>query len=187
MFPEEEANVEKSINILEVIGPQGLTELLKELESDEGINFAEFDTDRTLNFTTVFVDESKLDMDIEIPILSPRIFVKEVLLIDTEIDKLPPLGLKLENKVLETEYRAIDMLDGNEVIKRKWDLPVPQDSKSVIAYYTDQIIKQLKVTRSFATLSFSEKYVIEKLFSEKVNLEDPRVLYQLSSLMFRIS
>lgn len=182
MFPEEEANVEKSINILEVIGPQGLTELLKELESDEGINFAEFDTDRTLNFTTVFVDESKLDMDIEIPILSPRIFVKEVLLIDTEIDKLPPLGLKLENKVLETEYIAIDMLDGNEVIKRKWDLPVPQDSKSVIAYYTDQIIKQLKVTRSFATFyPLVKKYVIEKLFSEKVNLEDPRVLYQLSS------
>ena len=182
MFPEEEANVEKSINVLEVIGPPGLTELLEELEADEGIKFAEFDTDKSLNFTSIFIDENKLDKDIEIPILSPRILIREVLLIDTDVNKLPPLGLKLENKILETEYIAIDMLKGNEVIKRKWDLPVPQDSKSVIAYYTDQIIKQLKMTRSFAAFyPLVKEYVVEKLFSERVDLDDPRVLYQLSS------
>lgn len=54
MFPEEEANVEKSVNVLEVIGPPGLTELLEELEADEGIKFAEFDTDKSLNFTSIF-------------------------------------------------------------------------------------------------------------------------------------
>ena len=152
------------------------------MESDEGIKFAELDADKTLNFTSIFVDENKLDMDIEIPFLSPRIFIREVLLIDAGIDKLPSLGLKLENKILETEYVAIDMLEGNEVIRRKWDLPVPQDSKSVIAYYTDQIIKQLKMTRSFATFyPLVKEYVIEKLFSKRVDLDDPRVLYQLSS------
>jgi type III restriction enzyme len=33
MFPEEDANVEKSINILEVIGPPGLIDILEELEA----------------------------------------------------------------------------------------------------------------------------------------------------------
>ncbi|GAH80860.1 unnamed protein product, partial [marine sediment metagenome] len=85
-------------------------------------------------------------------------------------------------KVLEMKYVAIDMLKGMEVIKRRWDLPVPQDSKSVIAYYTDQILKQLKIGGAFASFyPVIKKYVVEKLFTEKVNLEDPRVLYKLSS------
>jgi len=181
MFPEEDANVDKSINVLEVIGPPGLIDILEELEAQEGIKFAEFDTGKPLNLTTIFVDENKLDKDIEIPILSPRIFIREFSLEDVEIDKFPSLSIPLENKVLEMEYVAIDMLKGMEVIKRKWDLPVPQDSKSVIAYYTDQILKQLKISGAFATFyPLVKKYVIEKLFSERVNLDDPRVLYKLS-------
>lgn len=182
MFPEEDANVDKSINILEVIGPPGLIDILEELEVQEGIKFAEFDTGKSLNMTTIFVDENKLDKDIEIPILSPRISIREFQLKEVEVDKLPSLAIPLENKILEMEYVAIDMLKGMEVIKRKWDLPVPQDSKSVIAYYTDQILKQLKIGGAFASFyPLVKKYVIEKLFSEKVDLDDPRVLYKLSS------
>ena len=182
MFPEEDANVNKSINILEVIGPPGLMDILEDLEAQEGIKFTEFDTGNPLNLTTIFIDENKLDRDIEIPILSPRIFIREFQLNEFEIDKLPSLAIPLENKILKTEYVAVDMLKGMEVIKRKWDLPVPKDSKSVIAYYTDKILKELKIPGAFATFyPLVKKYVIEKLFSEKVSLDDPRVLYKLSS------
>jgi len=182
MFPEEDANVDKSINVLEVIGPPGLIDILEELEAQEGIKFAEFDTGKSLNLTPIFVDENKLDKDIEIPLLSPRILIRELQLDDVEIDKLPPLSIPLENKILEMEYVAIDMLQGMEVIRRKWDLPVPKDSKSVIAYYTDQILKQLKMGGAFASFyPLVKKYVVEKLFREKVDLDDPRVLYKLSS------
>lgn len=182
MFPEEDANVDKSINILEVIGPPGLIDILEELEAQEGIKFAEFDTGKSLNLTTIFVDENKLNKDIEIPILSPRIFIREFQLEEVEIDKLPSLSIPLENKIFEMEYVALDMLKGVEVIKRKWDLPVPQDSKSVIAYYTDQILKQLKIGGAFASFyPLVKKYVIERLFNVEVDLDDPRVLYNLSS------
>jgi type III restriction enzyme len=183
MFPEEDANIDKSVNVLEVIGPPGLIDILEELENQEGIKFAEFDTGKSLNLTTIFVDENKLNKDIEIPILSPRILIRQFHLDEIEIDNLPPLTIPLENKVLEMEYVAIDMLKGMEVIKRKWDdLPVSQDSKSVIAYYTDQILKQLKIGGAFASFCpVVKKYVVEKLFTEKVDLEDPRVLYKLSS------
>ena len=77
MFPDEPPDIEHSINILEVIGPPGLTEILEDLEAEEGIKFAEFDTDKSLNLTTIFVDEDKLDKDIEIPILSSRIVIRE--------------------------------------------------------------------------------------------------------------
>ncbi|MHA1215606.1 MAG: DEAD/DEAH box helicase family protein [Candidatus Hodarchaeales archaeon] len=182
MFTDEDANIDKSINVLEVIGPPGLIDILEDLETQEGIRIAEFDTDKKLDLTTIFVDENKLDKDIEIPILSPRILIREFHLDEVEIDNLPSLGIALENKILEMDYVALDMLKGMEVIKRNWDLPVPQDSKSVIAYYTSRIIKQLKIGGAFATFyPLIKKYVVEKLFNHKIDLEDPRVLYQLSS------
>ncbi len=182
MFPEEDANIEKSINILEVIGPPGLIDILEELENQENVTFTEFDIDKSIDLTTIFVDENKLNKDIEIPILSPRIIIREFYLEETNIDKLPSLAIHLENKILDMEYVAIDMIKGVEVIKRKWDLPVPQDSKSVIAYYTDQILKRLKISGAFASFyPVVKKYVAEKLFTEKIDLNDPRVLYKLSS------
>ncbi len=182
MFPEEDANIEKSINVLEVIGPPGLMDILEDLENQEGIKFPTFNPGGEINLTTIFVDENELNKDIEIPILSPRILIREFNLDEMEIDNLPSLNLPLENKVLEMEYIAVDMLKGVEVIKRKWDLPVPQDSKSVIAYYTDQMLKQLKIGGAFASFyPVVKKYVVEKLFTEKVDIDDPRVLYKLSS------
>ena len=182
MFPEEVANPDKSVNILDVIGPPGLIEILDELEQQEGIKFAEFDVDEPINLTTIFVDENKLDKDIEIPILTPRIIIKEFHLDEKDIEKLPRLNVTLENKILEMIYEARDMLKGMLVVKRKWDFPVPQDSKSVIAYYTDMILKQLKIGGAFATFyPLIRDYVTDKLFTEKVSLNDPRVLYKLSS------
>jgi len=120
--------------------------------------------------------------DIEISIVSPRILIKKFSLDKIEINSMPSLQILLENKILEMEYIAIDMLRGMQVIKRKWDLPVPQDSKSVIAYYADQILKQLKIKGIFADFyPLVKKYVIEKMFTKEVDLEDPRVLYELSS------
>jgi len=182
MFPDKPADVEHSINVLEVIGPAGLTEILEDLEAEEGIKFAEFDIDKSLNLTTIFVDDNKLERDIEIPILSSRIVIREFDLTEMDIEAIPSLGIPIENKVLEMEYVAVDMLQGLERIKRKWELPVPKDTKSVIAYYTDMILKELKIGGAFASFyPLVKKYVQKKLFAHEVNLEDPRVLYNLSS------
>jgi len=183
MFPEAGVNKKKSINVLDVIGPPGLIDILEELESQEGIEIAEFDTEKPPELTTIFVVKNKLDKDIEIPILSPRISIGEFHIGEAEFDNLPPLKIPLEDKVLEMEYIAVDMLTGMEVIKRKWNLPVPQDPKSVIAYYSHKILTQLSIGGAFANFHpIVKRYVIEKLFTEKVDLEDPRVLYGLSSI-----
>lgn len=186
MFPGEYANPDKHINVLEVIGPPGLTDILKELEAQEGIKFADFDPDKPLDIQTIFVDDDKLDKDIEIPILSQRIIIREFNLDIRAIDSLPSLNIVLENKILDMEYVAVDMLRGMEIIHRKWDLPVPKDPKAVISYYTDKILKQLKISGAFASFyPLVKKYVEEKLFTQKIDLNDPkdgyRALYQLSS------
>ncbi len=181
MFPEEPANVEHSINTLDVIGPDGLIEIINDLAREEGIVFGRFDADKPLDLTTIFVDESKLDKDIEIPILTSRIVIREFDISSIDVDSLPSLGIHLENKVLKMEYVAVDMLEGVEKIRREWDLPVPKDAKSVIAYYTNLILKELKIGGAFADFyPIVKKYVQYKLFNTKADIDDPRVLYQLS-------
>jgi len=121
--------LEKSINILEVIGPPGLTEILEDLEQEEGIKIAEFDTSNAINITSIYVDEKKLEYDINIPVLSPRIIIREFELEEINFDELPSLAIPLEDKDFSAEYVGISMLDKTELIHRHWDLPVPQDSK----------------------------------------------------------
>ena len=183
LFPEESANPKNNINVLEVIGPPGLLQVLEELEKQEGIKFAEFDTGTKVELTTIFVDENKLEKNIRIPIISPRIVLREPNLEELDLEKIPEGGIKLENKVLETEYIAKRMDTDAEVIRRKWTLPVPQDTRSVIAYYTQKILKELKIptTTNFEKFyPLVKEYVCKKLFKEKVNLDDPRVLFNLS-------
>lgn len=149
MFPEEPANVNKSINVLEVIGPPGLTEILEEIEAEEGIKFTEFDTDKSLNLTTIFVDQNKLDKDIEIPILSPRILIKEPNWKDIKIDNLPSLDIHLENKILEMEYVAVDMLKGMEVIKKKMGFAGSTGFKKCYSVLYSDYTKATKNTKCF--------------------------------------
>ncbi|MEM4347892.1 MAG: DEAD/DEAH box helicase family protein [Candidatus Altiarchaeota archaeon] len=182
MFPDQPAG--NYVNMLEVIGPKGLIQILEELEQQEGIELATFDVDRELDMTTIFVDEKKADkFNITIPILTPRIERKELDLSKVDFDKLPKGNFELQNKVLKTKYIAEDMLTKAIVVERQWTLSVPQDSNSVLSYYTHKILKEIRLpdTTNFPILyPFIKKYVSKKMFKQEVDLGDPRVLFVLS-------
>ncbi|MGC8979027.1 DEAD/DEAH box helicase family protein [Caldisericum sp.] len=182
MFPDQPAG--NYVNMLEVIGPKGLIQILDDLEQQEGIELATFDIEQKLNVTTIFVDEKKADkFNIIIPILSPRIERKELDLSRINFDKLEKGSFELQNKVLKTKYIAEDMLTKAVVVERQWTLPVPQDSNSVLAYYTHKILKEIRLpdTTNFPILyPFIKKYVSKRMFKQEVNLDDPRVLFVLS-------
>ncbi len=182
MFPDQNADVNQSLDVLEVIGPPGLMQIIEELEKEENMNFGKVNVDTPLNLTTIYVDMDKISQDIEIPVLTNRIIIREFQIDEAVIDKIKALSLPLENKVLKTTYRAYDMITNVVAVERVWDLPVPKDTKSVIAYYTDIILKQLKLPNMFSDFyPFIKSYVETKLFDRQVDLNDPRVLYQLST------
>ena len=182
MFPDQNADVNQSLDVLEVIGPPGLMQIIEELEKEENMNFGKVNVDTPLNITTIYVDMDKISQDIEIPVLTNRIIIREFQIDEAVIDKIKALSLPLENKVLKTTYKAYDMITNVVAVERVWDLPVPKDTKSVIAYYTDIILKQLKLPNMFSDFyPFIKSYVETKLFDQQVDLNDPRVLYQLST------
>ncbi len=182
MFPDQNADVKQSVNVLEVIGPPGLMQIIEELEKEENITFGTVNVGSQLNMTTIYVDMDMISKDIEIPLLTQRVIIREFQIDENILDKLRALSLPLENKVLMTTYKAVDMITNVVAIERVWDLPVPQDTKSVIAYYTDRILKQLKLPNMFSDFyPLVKSYVETKLFNQKVELNDPRVLFQLST------
>ncbi len=181
MFPDENASIKDFVNVLEVIGPPGLMQIIADLENEEGIKFNKSNLGNQVNITTIFVDLDKKNFDIEIPILTPAIVVREFEIDKNIIDNIPPLNIKLENKVFKTTYKAFNMITGVVAVERNWDLPVPQDVKSVIAYYTGIILKQLNLSNMFADLyPIVREYIENKLFDQKISLNDPRVIFQIS-------
>jgi len=183
MFFDQPADINSSVNVLEVIGPPGLTDILTELEQQEGITLPTFDTARPINMVTIAVDENKIEHSFEIPILSPRIRTCQLDLGKLDLRSLPRKNFKLENKVLKTKFILMDMLKDVVVVEKEWNLPVPEDSRSVIAYYTDRILNELRLpcsTNFEALYPLVKNYVVDKMFEEKVSLDDPRVLYALS-------
>ncbi len=182
MFPDQNADVQHSINVLEVIGPPGLMQIIEELEKEENMPFETVDLSSQINMTIIYVDMDKISKDIEIPILTKRVIVKEFQIDEDLLDNMPSLSIHLENKVLKTTYKALDMITNAVVVERSWDLPVPQDTKSVIAYYTDRILKELRLPNVFSDFyPLVKTYVETKLFDQKIDMSDPRVLFQLST------
>lgn len=89
---------------------------------------------------------------------------------------MPPGKLELQDKVLKTQYIAQEMLANVIVVEREWNLPVPQDIGSVIAYHTQKILKELHIptTTNFPIFyPVVKEYVKHKLFIKEVSLDDP--------------
>jgi len=183
MFPELNPNPSKCINTLEVIGNDNFLGLVDILEKEENLKLPEFDVKEPIVLPTIFVDNKKKSRDIEIPILTPRIVKKEPVLDKKLIKKLPSLKISLEKSKRKIIYEARDTVKNIKMIERKWRLPVPRNSGSVIAYYADIIRRNLKLPSSFADFyPLVKEYVRTKLFNKKVDLDNPDVLYTLSSL-----
>jgi len=184
MFPDQPSgNAHNLINMLEVIGPPGLTNILERLEQEEKIKFDTFDISEPINISTILVEENKLKFDFSIPIISPRIEKKQLPISKLNLSSFKKGNFELGNKVIKTRYIAEDIINKAIVIEKQWTLPVPQDTNSVISYYTQKILKELKfpTNTNFSLLyPIVKKYIQDRLFKNKVNLEDPRVLYVLS-------
>jgi type III restriction enzyme len=184
MFPDQPSGDKHNlINMLEVIGPPGLTDILEKLERKEKIKFEKIKVTEPVNITTIFVDKNKLKFDFSIPILSPRIERKQFDISNIDLSLFERGNFDLGNKVIKTSYIAEDMIKKVIVIEKKWTLPVPQDTNSVIAYYTQKILKELRlpITTNFQIFyPIVKNYIRNYLFKDKVDLDDPRVLYVLS-------
>ena len=124
-------------------------------------------------------------LDIEIPILTRRIYREYTNLADLDVTQLdfPPV---IYQAFGEAEIREIvfkDMTTGEVTHTTVMDSNGVADYRSVVGYFAETICKDLRLVSSYDVLYGKVKdFVQHQLFGETVMLEDPNTLQNLSEL-----
>ena len=124
-------------------------------------------------------------LDIEIPILSPRVFREYKNLANLDVNVLGPR--KVEYKTFtEEEQREIvfkDIATGEINHVTYLDSANVTDFRSVVGYFAQTIMKDLRLVSGYDVLYGKVKDFIQtQLFDRQVNLEDMNTLRNLSEL-----
>lgn len=124
-------------------------------------------------------------LDIEIPVLTPRIQREYKNFSKLDVTKFKHKKLKVK-QFSEEEQREIvfrDIADGKETHRTKLDSNLTPDYQSVVGYFAKYIAHELRLVGGFDVLFGKLKEFIEKyLFTKPVTLDDPNILRNLSEL-----
>ncbi len=131
-------------------------------------------------------DNKDLDaLDIEIPVLTPRVYREYKTLADLQIgdlgsDKIEYLEFSGEQQ-REIVFR--DITTGEVSHTTQMDAAGIADYRSVIGYFSQTIMKELRLVSGYDVLYGKIKlFVQDQLFDRPIDLEDPNTLRNLSEI-----
>ena len=124
-------------------------------------------------------------LDIEIPVMTPRIYREYKNLADLDAGKLGNKKVSYK-QFSEEEQREIifkDITTGEATHTTMLDMAGIADYRSVIGYFAQTIMKDLRLVSGYEVLYGKVKgFVQDSLFDHQVELEDPNTLRNLSEL-----
>jgi len=125
-------------------------------------------------------------LDIELPILSPRIQREFKNLQELDLDKLDYKSVELRNYTEEAKKEIVfeDVINKDEHHKIIFDTDQNISYQNVLSYFVQVIRKDLRLVRSNDVVLFEKvkQFVEYNLFNQHVNLSDTNVLRNLSEL-----
>ncbi|GAI22268.1 unnamed protein product, partial [marine sediment metagenome] len=142
------------VDTLIIIGPPKLTEILREWEEQENMTLQRIDTSEPVRITTIEVDKNKSKKyNISLPTLSPRLERVNLDIRSISITELARGDFSIPDEFKKLIFEARDTLTGKKVFERKWNFPIPEDTKTLLSYYTQQILSNNQLPKSnFASL-----------------------------------
>lgn len=124
-------------------------------------------------------------LDIEIPVLSPRIYREYKNLSDLKIGQFghKKVGLKQFSEEEQKEIIFRDISNGEITHKTLFDVNFVPDYQSVVGYFAKTIMKELRLFSGFDVLFEKVRdFMTVHLFENEVNLNDLNTLRNLSEL-----
>ena len=136
------------------------------------------------NFHAVYVDRSKLEYDIEIPLLTPSLAVsvslEEMTLDDVESLIVSPPQPSMLNED-RFEYRGREMLTLEVVDEQEIERDFPADAGGYVAAVCRLIERECRLTAQFHVLAgLVKEYIETKLFGGQYSMEEQYVLIRLN-------
>lgn len=182
-------NISEELN---VVGSEKFLDFVESIKS-EGVIFEKRSMGKhsePAGPTIIEIDPSKNleELDIEIPILSPRIHREYKNLEDLDIEKFEFESVKLK-KFSEDDQKNIifrEIIDDKIVKEIKLNEFLEINSSSIINFFTKSIMTEMRLYGGQEILYGKLKYFLkDKLFGEQVDLEDPNVARNLSETNIR--
>lgn len=124
-------------------------------------------------------------LDIQIPVLTPRIYREYRNLTDLDVSTFGTRKLPVKQFTLEEQREIIfkDITNGEITHKTILDSTIVPNYQSVIGYFTQVIMKELRLVGGYDILYGKVKeFVTTYLFEKEVDLEDLNILRNLSEL-----
>lgn len=175
-----------------VIGTPAFMEFVESIKA-EGVDLDERKMDDKSKAITPIVIEidnenPKKDikkLDIELPLLTPRIQREYKNLVDLDVSKFKHKKIKIkefsEQEKKEITFKTI--IDDKPHHTTILDSNVTPNYQSVVGFFVQAIMKELRLFGCYDILFGKAKdFISNYLFTEKVNLEDLNVLKNLSEL-----
>jgi type III restriction enzyme len=128
------------------------------------------------------------NLDINIPILTPKLHkeYKRLSELDISAIKFTPLSLKSYTKEQIREIVFGEIVEGKEHHRTFLVNDGPPDWRYVIRFFTERILKDLRLFRGYDALYPKIKLFCEsKLFGKSVDLEDEQIIKNLSEIEVR--
>jgi type III restriction enzyme len=137
------------------------------------------------NFRPIYVDKSKLEYDVEVPILSPALVTSTAGLETFGLDDIKPRRLSPPQPGFIREdrfgYTGVEMLTLRVVEQQEIERDFPADPVGYISVMCNLIEKECHLTGQFHRLAGLVKGYIETvLFGLPVDMEEDRVLVRLN-------
>ncbi len=175
---------------LSVIGTSAFLEFVESIKS-EGVEFGYRSMGENMKGNSPIVLETDKEnkfkdidnLDIQIPVLTPRLYREYKRLENIDIHRLDftPAQLKEFSEDEKREIVFVD-IDGNISHKIHFEGTIP-DWRSVAAFFTKAILKDSRLISGFDVLYPRVRDFIKyRLFGTEVNLEDLNILRNLSEI-----
>ena len=184
MFANETSYIER----VDVIGNPAFLKFVEQLEKDEDITLESFDPKEPVVITTIAPDETKLDHDITVPVLSPilarkKTLAEEIAGIDVSELTCPRLP-KREGDAASQQfhYEGVDIITLQKLVERDYTIPEPQTAEEVISYYSKRIAQDVKLPSQFAALVPKvREFLRDRAFGETVDLDDRAIIRAIAT------
>lgn len=175
-----------------VVGTDAFMDFVESIKS-EGVQleYKKMDLNSTANTPMIVeidqqnVKKDIVKLDIEIPVLTPRIYREYKNLSELNINKFKHKKLTLKQFTKEQQREIVfkDITTGEITHKTKMNSDLVPDYQSVIGYFTQTIMKELRLVSGYDILYGKVKEFIKRdLFTTEVNIEDLNTLRNLSEL-----
>lgn len=187
MYPE--SNVTEYVS---VVGTDAFMDFVESIQA-EGVELERKPMGERANATTpivIEVDDENVQkdidkLDIEIPVLSPRIYREYKNLSDLDIHGFghQPVEYKQFSEEEQREIVFKDVTTGDITHITKLDTAGPTNYRSVIGYFAQTIMRDLRLVSGYDVLYPMVKDFVQcELFGQPVNLDDRNTLRNLSEL-----